>query len=272
METEIITKICTRCKKMLSTSSFDTKRNGDLLQRCKECNLHLKALSDKKKCEHGREKRRCRDCGGQGFCKHNTRKSRCRICGGGEFCEHNKIKTRCITCGGSEMCEHKIRRVLCRICDGSGFCEHDKQKHLCLLCDGASICIHKTRRIICRICKGSSICEHDKLKSICSICDFGGYLSGIVRSAVHRGLKENKDERSINYLGCSIDEFKAHIEGQFKDGMTWDNYAIKWQIDHKIPLKFENPTLEEIIERLNYKNTQPMPTLENLSKGNRYIK
>ncbi len=52
--------------------------------------------------------------------------------------------------------------------------------------------------------------------------------------------------------------------------MTWDNYG-KWEIDHFIPLKFETPTLEEIVERLHYKNTQPLWKEENMKKGNRYI-
>ena len=53
--------------------------------------------------------------------------------------------------------------------------------------------------------------------------------------------------------------------------MSWENYGKVWEIDHIIPLMFENPTIEEIKERLHYKNTQPLWVYENYSKGNRYI-
>jgi len=61
----------------------------------------------------------------------------------------------------------------------------------------------------------------------------------------------------MEYVGCTIEEFKAHIEAQFKEGMSWDNHG-KWHIDHIIPLKYNNPTIEETIERLHYTNTLRM--------------
>ena len=79
---------------------------------------------------------------------------------------------------------------------------------------------------------------------------------------------------STEYLGCDIDTFKAHIESQFKEGMTWESHG-EWHIDHKIPLKYkrngETPSLEEVALRLHYTNTQPMWASENISKGNHYI-
>ncbi|KAI9095845.1 hypothetical protein DFS34DRAFT_164509 [Phlyctochytrium arcticum] len=35
-----------------------------------------------KRCEHGREGRRSRDCGGKGVCEHNRRRHDCKGCGG----------------------------------------------------------------------------------------------------------------------------------------------------------------------------------------------
>ena len=37
----------------------------------------------KKKCEHGRRRSICKDCGGSGLCEHGQRRSRCKECGGG---------------------------------------------------------------------------------------------------------------------------------------------------------------------------------------------
>ena len=57
--------------------------------------------------------------------------------------------------------------------------------------------------------------------------------------------------------------------------MSWENYGKVWQIDHITPLNYridnQNPTLEEIIERLHWTNTQAMYNVENMSKGNKYI-
>ena len=90
------------------------------------------------------------------------------------------------------------------------------------------------------------------------------------RSTVSTYLKSNKDQHSIEYLGCTIGEFKEHLQSQFDDNMTWDNYGSYWHIDHKVPLKFNNPTLEEVIERLHWKNTQPLEASANIAKGNRW--
>lgn len=53
----------------------------------------------KYQCEHGREKYRCKDCGGIGICEHNRRKSQCRDCGGSQICEHKRKKSTCRECG-----------------------------------------------------------------------------------------------------------------------------------------------------------------------------
>ena len=37
-------------------------------------------MSEKWRCEHGRQKCRCRDCGGVSFCHHDRRRSVCKVC------------------------------------------------------------------------------------------------------------------------------------------------------------------------------------------------
>ena len=142
-----------------------------------------------KKCEHGKRKSRCIECGGSEICNHNKRRSRCiecggseicehkknRICcidcGGSQICEHNKNKSSCRTCGGSQICEHGKKKSGCRTCGGSSFCEHNKSKSKCRDCNGSSFCEHKTRKSRCKICKGSEICEHNRIKSNCKDCN-----------------------------------------------------------------------------------------------------
>lgn len=96
-------------------------------------------------------------------------------------------------------------------------------------------------------------------------------LLNIVRRQINRAIKgEMKELRSIEYIGCSIDELKIHLESKFQPGMTWNNYG-EWQIDHIRPLS--SFTLTETVElraATHYSNLQPLWKSDNLSKGRKY--
>ena len=123
-----------------------------------------------KKCEHGRHKGTCKECGGSQICEHGKHKSRCKECGGSGICEHGKRKSQCKECGGSQICEHGKRKSQCKDCEGSVFCEHGKCKSRCKECGGSQICEHGKIKSDCKECGGSSICEHGKFKSYCKDC------------------------------------------------------------------------------------------------------
>jgi len=254
---------CNRCKVNLLVQEFDKNRSGVYFKTCITCKKKLK-------CVHGKTKQCCKKCGGSSFCIHDKIKSQCRECGGSSFCIHDKLKYNCRDCDGSNFCIHDKRKYQCRDCDGSNFCIHDKVKSRCRDCDGSAICIHDKNKYQCRDCDGSAICIHDRRKLRCRECDPMGYTTELVRNTVRYALKSNKSKKSIEYLGCSILAFREHIEKQFIDGMSWENQGA-WHIDHRIPIKYNNPTDEEIIERLHYKNCQPLWACDNLKKGNRYI-
>jgi len=58
------------------------------------------------KCEHGKRKSTCKECGGSAFCEHGKRKSRCKECGGSGLCKthlcpiryHKKYDGYCLHC------------------------------------------------------------------------------------------------------------------------------------------------------------------------------
>jgi len=85
--------------------------------------------------------------------------------------------------------------------------------------------------------------------------------------------KKTKYCSSLKLLGCSIQEAKQHLEKQFKDGMSWDNYAHKgWHIDHIIPCAtFDLTKLEEQKKCFHYTNLQPLWWWENISKNSKII-
>ena len=55
------------------------------------CSSKRKA-SNKAKCEHGRRKDVCKDCG-TGYCQHGRPKHKCKDCGTGR-CEHGRQRGR----------------------------------------------------------------------------------------------------------------------------------------------------------------------------------
>jgi hypothetical protein len=42
------------------------------------------------KCEHGQQRSRCKECGGNGICEHGRRRSDCKGCGGSGICQHGR--------------------------------------------------------------------------------------------------------------------------------------------------------------------------------------
>jgi hypothetical protein len=76
---------------------------------------------------------------------------------------------------------------------------------------------------------------------------------------------------AVRDLGCTIEEFRKHIESQFQDGMTWDNrgrWGKCWHIDHIKPLAmFDLTDKEQFMEACNYTNMQPMWCEENNAKS-----
>jgi hypothetical protein len=78
-----------------------------------------------------------------------------------------------------------------------------------------------------------------------------------------------KKSKTFEILGCSYEDFKQHLERQFKKGMSWDNQG-QWHLDHIYPVSLAKD--EADLLRLNhYTNFQPMLALENFSKGNSII-
>jgi len=92
----------------------------------------------------------------------------------------------------------------------------------------------------------------------------------IQRVRIRRALNGvMKLARTIELVGCSGDEFRKHIESQFKSGMSWKNYGRKgWHIDHIRPcasFNLRDPSQQR--ECFHYSNLQPLWAIENIRKG-----
>jgi len=82
-----------------------------------------------------------------------------------------------------------------------------------------------------------------------------------------------KATKTVEVLGCSIQEFRLHIESKFEPWMNWDNHGLYngdfnygWDLDHIIPARTAK-TEEEVLQLNHYSNFQPL-----CSRVNRYVK
>jgi len=76
---------------------------------------------------------------------------------------------------------------------------------------------------------------------------------------------------------CTVEEWRNHLESQFTEGMSWDNYGNKegqWSIDHIIPCAFFKDYFSDPVEQymcFRWQNTRPMWHIENIKKGDKII-
>ena len=95
-------------------------------------------------------------------------------------------------------------------------------------------------------------------------------LTDNIRRRINHFLKTvntPKKGSTFDIVGCTPQFLKEHLEMNFKEGMTWENYGLYgWHIDHIIPLSSAQNE-GEIYELCHYTNLQPLWAKENLSKG-----
>lgn len=95
-------------------------------------------------------------------------------------------------------------------------------------------------------------------------------LDAAVRTGVNLSIRKGSKagRKTIHLLGYSREKLVKHLEAQFKEGMTWDNYG-EWHIDHIIPLSafnFETPDDIDFKRAWALKNLQPLWAFENHRK------
>jgi len=83
-----------------------------------------------------------------------------------------------------------------------------------------------------------------------------------LRGHCRRALKKGKGYDK--YLGCDIRFFKKWIEFQFEPWMNWNNYGIKWDIDHILPI-----SIFKLKNNSHWINMQPLEKIENQKKSNK---
>jgi hypothetical protein len=94
------------------------------------------------------------------------------------------------------------------------------------------------------------------------------------RTAIYQVLKENDVKKNGHYfdiLKYTPQQLIEHLEKQFSDEMTWDNYGL-WHVDHKHPISLYNIKEigdDEFLKCWSLDNLQPMWGSENIKKSNK---
>ena len=87
-----------------------------------------------------------------------------------------------------------------------------------------------------------------------------------------KGRKEKSTSEHLKDCGYSRKELMKHLEGQFDQNMTWNNYGSYWHVDHIIPQSVFEPTNEQHLKWCwSLENLRPLESSENASKNNRII-
>lgn len=99
-------------------------------------------------------------------------------------------------------------------------------------------------------------------------------IKSALRSRLRLVRKGERSSAAFKMLGCSIQEFRSHIESKFRDGMTWENWgrgwrgAREWHLDHIRSLaSFDLTDPEQVASACHFTNLQPLWAADNLSKG-----
>ena len=87
-------------------------------------------------------------------------------------------------------------------------------------------------------------------------------LKNNLRANLSKAIQNNAQSgKAIDMIGCSILDFKRHLESNFEPGMSWDNYGNKpgsWHLCHIVTLDNFNLFDEsELFVAYNYSNIRP---------------
>lgn len=223
---------------------------------CRACSAQQRAVNNSKK-----YMRYCGNCIVEIFCKkcsswYPTKDNNWKVSAHGDPTLFSSY-----SCNRCRIAKAKINRI-------------KRSDHFCMSC-GVEIG-NDTKNKLCRACflkNQGSFRKKAKPRSETYSYRYkndGLYrLDKCIRSLIYRSLRGHKLKKTTEYLGCSIPELKKHLESQFQEGMSWDNYGRNgWHIDHIVPSSSAS-TEEELIKLQHYSNLQPLWETENLKKGSK---
>ena len=99
-------------------------------------------------------------------------------------------------------------------------------------------------------------------------------------SKILREIKNNNGSKCDSvwkYLPYTPQELKEHLESQFEDWMSWENYGNgkgNWNVDHIYPqskLPYDSLEHPNFLKSWSLSNLRPFCSIENIKKSNNII-
>ena len=139
--------------------------------------------------------------------------------------------------------------------------------------------IEKTRRLA-RECDKKRRPQAAAKMVLWRVTDPSARIARSLRASLRFHMKRvggSKATHTMDLIGCSAQQFQAHIESLWKPGMSWANYGryvdggpMTWHIDHKRPCaSFDLTDPEQQRLCFHWSNLQPLWAVENMSKGDK---
>ena len=102
--------------------------------------------------------------------------------------------------------------------------------------------------------------------------DINYHIKENLSSRMRMAIKNNfKSGGTLDLIGCTIPELKEHLQNQFTEEMSWENYGKGgWHVDHIIPCSvFDLTDPVEQKQCFHYTNLQPLWWKDNLTKSDK---
>jgi len=100
-------------------------------------------------------------------------------------------------------------------------------------------------------------------------------MKSIVSRQVHHALSgKHKAVSTFDALPYTPEQLAEHLEKQFDDKMTWDNYGSYWSMDHIYPqskLPYDSMEHPNFAKCWALENLRPLEHKANIIKGNRVL-
>lgn len=300
-------KKCRKCNIEKELTEYRKRSNGTTYHQCKSCDTEKRRIWRQKKNINNEDKRKQRliDKGeefgrlyvGREFGSYKITQYMGRLKQKGESYERYYFEKTCKFCGVSHVLTKTAidgqikKQSKCNLCKES-INIHTKERRCCTCktwkpATNEYFHLHADRpfgvHYYCIGCKNEKTRKRrsnpeytrkeyekkkiryqndDLFKMTCRI------KCNIKNTILYKGRGEwKKTTKTAQILQCDFKTFKHHIESQFTEGMSWDNYG-KWHFEHRIPSSY-GETVEEVMELCHYTNYRPMWGNENLSKGNK---
>lgn len=94
-------------------------------------------------------------------------------------------------------------------------------------------------------------------------------VKNLRRRFLHAIKGNNKSVKTMELIGCKVEDLIKHLENLFLPEMSWENYGFSgWHIDHKIPCNsFDLSDPDQQKRCFHFTNLQPLWWKDNIAKG-----